>query len=91
MITLAQIFLAKGESRKVKHTLNWRNYKKDDLVVKVAVSDPSVVVPNELKLSYENNSFDFSYEIRAGTKEGDFKITLTPEVGDKVEMKVTVK
>jgi len=88
---IGDLFLAKGESRKVKHTLNWRNYKKDDLVVKVAVSDPSVVVPNELKLSYENNSFDFSYEIRAGTKEGDFKITLTPEVGDKVEMKVTVK
>jgi hypothetical protein len=89
---VGDLFLAKGESMRVKHSLNWRNYKKDDLIVKVTASDPAaLVVPRELKLNYENNSFDFSYEIRVGTKDGTYMITLAPEVGDKVEIKVTVK
>jgi hypothetical protein len=86
------VFLAKGESQKIKHTIRWRQYKEDNLIVKVTSSDPTgVIVPEELKLDFEKNDLSFDYEIRAANKAGDYTITLTPAVGKKVEMKVTVK
>ena len=90
--SIGAVFLAKGETKKIKHSLNWRQYKKDDLTVKVTVSEAGVVtVPGELKLEFEKNQFDFTYELRAGNKDGEVTVTLTPEVGKKVEFKVTVK
>ena len=89
---VGQLFLSKGEVKKVKHALRWRQYDKDDLAVKVTSSDPkAIVVPAELKLNFEKNQSDFEYEIRAGNMDGEFTVTLTPEVGDKVEVKVVVK
>jgi hypothetical protein len=86
------IFLTKGESKRVRHTMTWNQYKADDLTVKVTASDPAgVVVPAELKLTFDDNSLDFQYEIRAGQKEGDFVITLTPQAGAPVKVQVTVK
>lgn len=86
------LFLAKGETQKIKHNIRWRQYKEDSLLVKVASSDPAaVIVPNELKLDFEKNDLSFDYEIRAGNKAGEFTVTLTPAVGAKVEVKVTVK
>jgi hypothetical protein len=76
----------------VKHSINWRQYKKDDLAVTLAVSEAgALVVPEKLKLTFEDHQFDFSYEIRAMNKEGVYTVTLTPEVGQMVEIKVTVK
>jgi hypothetical protein len=89
---VGEVALSKGEAKKVKHTINWRQYKKDDLAVKLTVSEAgAVVVPEKLKLTFEDHQFDFTYEIRATNKEGSFTVTLTPEVGEKVEVKVTVK
>ena len=88
---VGQQFLAKGESKKLRHVIQWLQFDKDDLVVKVTASDPSIVVPAELKLNFEKNPNEFEYEVRAGNKEGDYTITLTPEVGKKVEVKVQVK
>jgi hypothetical protein len=89
---VGQIFLRKGESKRIEHAIKWRQYKEDTLVVKVASSDPAgVIVPPELKLDFEKNDLNFDYEIRGGNKEGDFTITLTPAVGAKVQVKVTVK
>ncbi len=89
---LGQLFLSKGETKKVKQAIAWRQYKADDVAVKLTVSDPAgLTVPAELKLDFERNQFDFEYEVRAGAKEGDYTITLTPAAGDKVEIKVTVK
>jgi hypothetical protein len=86
------VFLAKGETKKIKHSIRWRQYKGDTLAVKVTSSDPAaVIVPAELKLDYEKNDLSFEYEIRSGTKEGEYTVTLTPAVGDKVEVRVTVK
>ncbi len=60
--------------------------------MKVTVSVPGIItVPSELKLNFEKNQFDFTYELRAGNKDGEVTVTLTPEVGKKVEFKVTVK
>ena len=39
--------LGKGESRKVKHAIDWKLYDKDDLVLRLEASDPSVKVPAE--------------------------------------------
>jgi hypothetical protein len=86
----AQAF-AKGETKKLQHTINWRQFKRDDLKVKVTASDPSIVVPAELNLNFEKDQFRFSYEVKAGQKEGDYKITLTPEEGEKIEIVITVK
>jgi hypothetical protein len=89
---VGQLFLAKGEVKKVKQTIKWRQFPGDGVTVKVVSSDPAaVIVPAELKLDFEKNNIDFEYEIRAGTKEGEFTVTLTPEVGDKVEVKIQVK
>jgi hypothetical protein len=86
------VFLAKGETKKIKHTIRWRQYKEDILVVKVASSNPTaVIVPGELKLDFEKDNLSFEYEIRAGNTDGDYTVTLTPAVGDKVVVKVTVK
>jgi hypothetical protein len=78
--------------KKIKHSINWRQYKKDDLAVKLSVSEAgALVIPEALKLTFEDHQFDFTYEVRATNKEGSFTVTLTPEVGQKVEIKVTVK
>lgn len=89
---IAPLFVVKGETRKVRHTLNWRQYLKDDLNVKVEVSDKEAltVVP-VLKLNFNDNLTDFTYEIRVGQKPGDYTITLTPEVGKPVVVNVNVK
>lgn len=83
--TVGPLFLAKGETKKVRQTIAWRQYDESDtLKVKVVASDPSVVVPAELTLDFEKNNIDFEYEVRAGSKEGEFTVTLTPVVGPNV-------
>ncbi|MBA4067703.1 MAG: hypothetical protein C0501_29160 [Isosphaera sp.] len=85
-------FLAKGETRKVKHGINWRQYKEDTLVVSLVASDPkAVVVPEKITLDFEKNNLDFEYEVRAGTAPGDYKVTLKPAAGDPIEVLITVK
>jgi hypothetical protein len=87
-----QLFLAKGETKKIKQTINWRQYKEDNLTIKVTSSDPAaVIVPAELKLDFEKNQLEFEYDVRAGNKEGEFKVTLTPAAGDPVVVSVQVK
>lgn len=93
---VGEVALSKGESKTIKHSLAWRLYKgppgnEDTLVVKLAASDPSIVVPAELKLDFEKNNESFTYAIRAGNKEGSYTVIVTPAVGKPVEVKVTVK
>lgn len=88
---IGAVALTKGEGKKLSHTINWAQYKEDELVVKVTSSDPSLVVPAELKLDFEKNQFRFEYEAKAGAKEGTYKITLTPAVGKPIEVTVVVK
>ncbi|MDY3552111.1 hypothetical protein R5W24_001191 [Gemmata sp. JC717] len=85
------IALTKGETKKVQHAITWRQYKEDELIVKLTSSDPAVVVPAQLTLTYENNQFRFEYEVKAGSKEGTYKITVTPGAGEPVEVTVIVK
>ena len=80
------MFLTKGESKKVRHAIGWNQSKDDDLTVKVTASDPSIVVPAELKLNFEANNLDFQYEIRAGQKEGEFVVTGPMATGTRVRM-----
>ena len=94
--SVGEVFLTKGETKKITQSLAWRLYKgppgnEDTLVVKLAASDASIVVPAELKLDFEKNNLNFSYEIRAGNKEGTYAVTVTPAAGKPVEVKVTVK
>jgi hypothetical protein len=89
--TAGSLALGKGETKKVSHTIGWNKYPKDDIVVKVTVSDPSIVVPGELKLDFEKNQFRFEYDVKAGTKEGTYTVTVTPAVGKAVEFTVVVK
>ncbi len=86
------VFLAKGETRRLQHTIRWRQYEEDELIVRLSSSNPAAVqVPPTLKLNFEQHQTDFSYEVRAGTLEGEFEITLTPQAGKPVTVKVTVK
>lgn len=90
--TLGPVFLAKGEARRLKHTIRWRQYEEDELPVQITVSNPAALqVPAQLKLSFETHQNDFDYEVRAGNLEGEFTITLTPKSGQPVTVKVTVK
>ena len=89
---VGQLSLSKGEAKKIRQGINWRQFRGDEITIKVASSDPAaVVVPAELKLNFDDNSLDFEYEIRAASKEGDYKITLTPSSGDPVVVQVQVK
>lgn len=88
---IGAVALTKGETKKLEHKIEWRQYKEDELVVKLTASDPSLVVPAQLKLDFEKNQFRFDYEVKAGAKDGTYKITLTPAVGKPVEVSVTVK
>jgi len=86
--TAGPFFMAKGETKKVRQSIKWRQFEGDTLTVKVVASDPSIMVPAELKLDFEKNNLDFEYEVRTGSKEGDFTITLTPVVGPEVPGKI---
>lgn len=86
------VFLAKGESKRLKHTIRWRQYEEDELPIQLTVSQPQALqVPAQLKLNFETHQNEFDYEVRAGNLEGEFTITLTPKSGQPVTVKVTVK
>ncbi len=94
ILPIGPVFLTKGETKRVRQGLNWRLFDKDDLTVRVTVNDAEgVTVPPMLRLNFEDVSLSnaFEYELRAGTKVGDFVVTLTPEVGDPVQVRVQVK
>ncbi|MFO0799881.1 MAG: hypothetical protein U0804_20620 [Gemmataceae bacterium] len=94
ILPLGPVFLAKGETKRLRQGLNWRLFDKDDLTVRVTTSDAEGVTgPAMLRLNFEDVSLTnaFEYEVRAGTKVGDFTLTLTPEVGEPVQVRVQVK
>jgi hypothetical protein len=94
LLAIGPVFLAKGETKRIRQGLNWRLFDKDDLTVRITVNDAEgVVVPAMVRLNFEDVSLTnaFEYEVRAGTKVGDFVLTLTPEVGDPVQVRVQVK
>lgn len=94
LLPLGPLFLTKGETKRVRQGLNWRLFDKDDLTVRVTVNDAEgVTAPAMIRLNFEDVSLTnaFEYELRAGTKVGDFVVTLTPEVGDPVQVRVQVK
>ena len=82
------LVLGKGETKKVKHAVDWKLYDKDDLVVRLTAPD-ALTVPAELKLSADRN--DFEYDVTAGQAAGEFTVTLTPAVGRPVAVRVTVR
>ena len=84
------VSLAKGEAKKVQHTIAWNQYKEDDIVVKLKASDPSITVAPEITLNFEKHQFRFDYEIKAGNKEGTYTVTVTPASGIPVEVKIIV-
>ncbi len=89
---LGPVFLAKGERKRLKHSIRWRQYEEDELLVQITVSQPQALqVPAQLKLNFETHQNEFDYEVQAGNIEGDFTITLTPKSGQPVTVKVTVK
>ena len=92
VLPVGQVLVAKGQTKKVKQAINWRNYKEDTLVVTLTSSDPAAVtVPKELKLTFDNNERDFEYEVRAGQQAGDFTVTVEPAVGEPVVVQVKVQ
>jgi hypothetical protein len=97
VVAIGPQFLARGEAKKFKHAINWRQYKgpagkEDELVVKVAVSDPKgLTAPPELVLDFTRDELSFEYEVKAGTVPGDYTLTLTPQPGKPVTVTVTVR
>lgn len=88
---LPLIVMKVGETRTVRHGINWRQFPHDTLLVTFVSSDPAnLIVAAEKKLDFDNNSTDFQYEVRVGAV-GDYVIKLTPEVGDSVLVYVSVK
>ncbi|HEY2909800.1 MAG TPA: hypothetical protein VGI99_06115, partial [Gemmataceae bacterium] len=93
------VFLAKGEAKRIRHTINWRQYDKDEIVLKSAVVDKDkkpvaadvLGAPAELKLDFEKNQTTFEYDLKAGSKEGEYTVTLTPAAGEPIVVTVTVK
>lgn len=96
---VGQQLVGKGESKKVKQAVSWNQYDRDELVVKLAVTDaagnpvpPEVLaVSPELKLDFERNQLDFEYEVKAGGKDGEYTLTLTPQLGAPVKVSIVVR
>jgi hypothetical protein len=98
--TIGPVFLTKGEAKKLKHTINWRQFAEDDLPVKFSATDnkdkkpaaaDALVFAPEMKLNFEKHQTDFEYEIKAGAKEGEYTLVIVPSVGEPVMVLVTVK
>jgi hypothetical protein len=85
------VILTKGGTATVRHTIEWRQYEKDELEVIMTASDTSLVVPDKLVLEFEKHQFRFEYQVKAGEKTGEFTITLTPAAGKPVMVQVIVK
>lgn len=85
------ITLDRGGRAVIRHSIRWNQYAEDELEVKVTASDPCLTVPAILTLDFEKHSLRFEYEVRAGQKAGEFTVTLTPQVGESVAVKVLVK
>jgi hypothetical protein len=86
------VFLAKGETKKLKMNIVWNQFPKDDCLVKVESSDNgSVGVSPELKLNFEKHQTEFELELKAGQNAGDTVVTLTPEAGKPVQVMVKVR
>jgi hypothetical protein len=83
------VFLGKGETKAVKHALD--GLFEGELTIKLAASDPALKVPAEVKVT--DDKVDFEYPITAGTKAGEFTVTVTPVAkgAAAVKVQVTVK
>ena len=86
----APVLLAAGEKRTIKHAVDWNIYDKGELKVKVVVPEGSgLTAPGEITVADDKNEFGF--DLTAGTKPGEYAVKVVPEVGEAVEVKVTVK
>ncbi len=88
----ASQFLGKGETKKFKLNIAWNQYPKDDVVVKLESSDKAaIIVPETVKLNFEEHQTDFEIEVKAAQLAGEYTITLTPEAGKPAQMIVKVR
>jgi hypothetical protein len=85
------IELSKGEKRLVKQPLDWGIYSGDApyTVRFTAPDDSGLKVPADVRVPDDKN--DVEYEIVAGDKTGEFRITLKPSVGEPTVVTVRVK
>lgn len=88
---VAAITISKGGYATVEHTISWAQYPHDKLDVRMVASDASIVVPDTLALDFEKHQFRFTYEIRARDQAGEYTVTLLPQAGKAVTVKVIVK
>jgi hypothetical protein len=84
------VVVERGKTIKIRHTISWRQYAEDELVVKLAAS-PTLTVPAELKLEFEKHQFEFEYEVQVGETVGEADIILTPAVGQPVVVHLSVR
>ena len=102
---IGPVFLTKGETKKLKHGLNWGLYDKDDLVIKMQVFDVAdkernkplgaevLGVAPQFTFNFEQIALApvFEYDVKAGAKEGEYRLVLTPDAGTAVEVVITIK
>ena len=85
------IELSKGEKRLVKQPLDWGIYSGDApyTVRFTAPDDSGLKVLSEVRVPDDKN--DVEYEITAGDKTGEFKVTLKPSVGEPTVVTIRVR
>jgi hypothetical protein len=89
--SVGAVTIARSGRAVVQHAISWGPDSGEELSVHVTASDDSLVVPEKLALEFEKHQFRFEYEIRSGDQTGAFTITLTPAVGEPVEVEVIVE
>jgi len=84
------LVLAKGEKRTITQQINWNAYVEGSLTIKLQ-AQPGSDLQLPAQVIAQDDRDDFSFELTAGQKAGEFTITLTPAVGEPLLLKVTVK
>lgn len=90
LATLPVIELGKGETKSVRHPLNWKAYTGGSLTVTIAgPGDDKLKVPASVKVADDRDDFDWT--VTAGQTPGEYKLTLSPSAGSSITVLVRVK
>jgi septum formation topological specificity factor MinE len=78
-----------GKTVTVKHAIDWKLYAQGQLAVYIeAPADADLQLPKDLTIKDDKN--EFSYDVTAGMKPGNYTLKIKPFVGNTVDQQIIV-
>jgi hypothetical protein len=92
IVPIGQVLIAKGQTKKVRQDILWREFNGKELVITFESSDPNgLIVPKSIIVPFNDDTLEIEYELKAGDQAGDYSVTVKPAVGKPVVVKVKVQ